>query len=145
MLLSAPLDIAHHGTQSRCRPGRATLFIAVLKPCNLFVCGTGGRPCRWCPIFGGRPSRGCIDSSPIESLGGGRPKCRTHPQRPHRRQGCGHLPNGERCECDNRCRRPGCKSSAHRAASNRMPFEEARIGIHPKGYVSRFDQRKRGM
>jgi hypothetical protein len=50
--------------------GTRDLFIAVLKPCNLFVYGTGGRPSRWCSILGGNPSQECIDSSQIESLGG---------------------------------------------------------------------------
>src|SRR5215470_13265605 len=31
-----------------------------------------GRPCRGWSILGGRPSQGCIDSSQIESLGGGK-------------------------------------------------------------------------
>src|SRR5215472_1017101 len=39
---------------------RATAYVA------------GGRPCRWWSILGGRPSQGCIDSSQIESLGGGK-------------------------------------------------------------------------
>ena len=39
----------------------------------------GGRPCRWCSILDGRPSQGCINSSQIESLGGGKAEASNAP------------------------------------------------------------------
>jgi hypothetical protein len=52
----------------------------------------GGRPCRWCSKCGGRPSHGCIDSSQIESLGGGKPRYGKRPRPLRRPQDCGLLP-----------------------------------------------------
>ena len=82
----------------------------------------GGRPCGWWSIVGGMPSHGCIDSSQIESLGGGKADVSNAPTATPQTAGCGPLPNRGWCRnsgrneigCGNRCRRRARRSSARR-------------------------------
>ena len=85
----------------------------------------GGRPCGWWSIVGGMPSHGCIDSSQIESLGGGKADVSNAPTATPQTAGCGPLPNRGWCRnsgrneigCGNRCRRRARRSSACRRAA----------------------------
>ena len=76
-------------------------------------------------MLGGIPSHGCIDSSKIESLGGGNADVSNAPPRPRRPPSCGPLPNKRCCrnsgkneiESGSRCPRRARRSFARRRAA----------------------------